>query len=75
MVVEVRLDLTLQKSASLNSHGLIIVDIQDDTAVSELLEEMEIGFETIRLVTVNGIPSSLSHILYDGDKVSVFSKI
>lgn len=75
MVVEVRMDLALQKAVSMNSYGLVIVDIQDDMAIAELLEEMEINFQTVRLVTVNGIPSSMSHVLSDGDKISLFSNI
>lgn len=73
MVIEVRLDLTLQKYISTNSYGMLMVDVQDGIVLSELLDEMEINFKAVRFATVNGAGSDFNRVLVDGDKIGLFS--
>lgn len=74
MVIEVRLDLILQKYFLTDSYGVFAVDVQDDIVLSELIDELEIKADAVKLAMVNGVVSDMSCILNDGDKVSLFSK-
>lgn len=54
MLIEVRLDLNLQKYISTNYYGLLMADVQDKITLSELLDELEINFKDVRFAMANG---------------------
>lgn len=74
MVIEVRLDLNLQKYFLIDSYGVFAVDVQDEITLLELLDELEFKADAVKLAMVNGVVSDMSCVLSDGDKVSLFSQ-
>jgi len=73
LVIEVRLNASLRHYRPLGSDsGLVAVDVHDSITLGELLEEMEINVDEIKIMTVNGADTGCEKILFDGDRVELF---
>ncbi len=52
-----------------------IAEVSEGTRVRELLEQLKIPTDTVKLVFLNGVHANGDEILKDGDKVGVFPPI
>ena len=55
-----------------NHSGLIEVSLKDDSTLLEVLQELEIPADRVKLVLVNHGAAQLSQLLKEGDKISFF---
>lgn len=52
-----------------------IIDVKDGTKVNELLEELRIPKDSIKIVFLNGVQSKGDEVLKEGDRLAVFPPI
>ncbi|MDT8900536.1 MoaD/ThiS family protein [Anaeroselena agilis] len=75
MVIEVRLYASLRRYRPEGSDtGMVAVDVPDGISLGELLSELEIDTDEIKLAAVNGNDSSPAKVLSDGDRVELFPR-
>jgi len=51
------------------------MDIKNDTSVRELLQQLDIPDESVKLIFINGVHAGMDAILKDGDRLGVFPPI
>lgn len=71
MKIEMRLFATLREGRG----KVILMEVPEESAVSVLIESLEIPYQEIAILLVNGRDASLERILNDGDAVSVFPPV
>ncbi|MDR7868126.1 MAG: MoaD/ThiS family protein [Sporomusaceae bacterium] len=75
MVIEVRLYASLRRYRPAGSDtGMVAVDVPDGISLGELLSELEIDTDEIKLAAVNGNDSNPARVLFDGDRVELFPR-
>jgi molybdopterin synthase sulfur carrier subunit len=75
LVIEVRLYASLRRYRPTGSDtGMLAVDVPDGISLGELLSELEINTDEIKLAAVNGDESAKSRVLADGDRVELFPR-
>lgn len=75
MVIEVRLYASLRRYRPSGSDtGMVAVDVPDGISLGELLSELEIDTDEIKLAAVNGNDSDQARVLFDGDRVELFPR-
>lgn len=75
MVIEVRLYASLRRYRPAGSDtGMVAVDVPDGISLGELLSELEIDTDEIKLAAVNGNDSNPTRVLLDGDRVELFPR-
>jgi sulfur carrier protein ThiS len=73
--------IQLKLYASLASHmpkkagGDCIVEVSNGTRIRELLEQLKIPTDEVKVVFLNGVHASGAETLHDGDRVGVFPPI
>jgi sulfur carrier protein ThiS len=76
MKIELRLYATLASHMPKKTGGgSECVEINEGTRIRELLEQLEIPSNAVKVVFLNGVHASGDQILKDGDRVGVFPPI
>jgi molybdopterin synthase sulfur carrier subunit len=75
-----RIQLSLY--ASLASHlpekgggNSCTLEVQEGTAVRDILEQLKIGLEVPKIIFLNGLHSGFDDVLKNGDRLAVFPPI
>ena len=74
MKVEIRLYATLNKYAPRGSQ-VNHIEIEDGKKLKDLIKDLGIPEEQIKLIFINGIHASGDEILKDGDRIGIFPPI
>lgn len=73
LVIEVRLYASLRHyRPSASDNSMVTVDVPDGISLGDLLDEMEMDVDEVKIMTVNGIDSDLNRILFDGDRIALY---
>lgn len=75
MFVEVRLYATLRRYVSDSSRGVISIEVPADSTVAQLLEAMNIDLAEVHIIMINGISSTASSTLHEGDRLGLFPAV
>jgi molybdopterin converting factor small subunit len=75
------LTVTLSLYAGLDRHlssptrGPLTVQVQEGLKVADVLEDLRVPREEVKIVIVNHRASGLDHVLAEGDRVAVFPTV
>ena len=72
MMVDVKLIAFLRNDVPSHDHGLIRLEIRDGATVKEVVEQIELPPERVKMVMLNGRGVTLMTPVRDGDRVSLF---
>ena len=72
MVIEVRFFAALRRYTPADPSGIISVDVPDNLSVEELLRQMEVNPDDVKIILRNGKESQLGDHLADGDRLGLF---
>ena len=75
MVVEIRLYATLRRYAPASSAGVLSVQVPEGNTVAELLNGMSIELTEVHIIMINGVISTLTATLHQGDRLGVFPAV
>ena len=76
ITVEVRLYATLRKYyPSLGIGEPLVIALDDKAKLGNLLDELRLPKEEVKVVLVNGKWEEESYLLWDGDRIGIFSAI
>lgn len=74
--VQVKLFATLRRQyPELGIGEAMTVELPDDVTVGELLEELDLPIEQVKVVFVNGVVQKERHTLSNGDEVGIFPPV
>lgn len=74
--VEIKLFANLStygKSPCIDINGFM--EIQDKTTIEDIINELNIPIETVKLIFLNGRHASITMSLKDGDRLGIFPPI
>ncbi len=72
MVIEVRFFAALRRYTPADPSGIISVDVPDSLSIEELLRQMEVNPDDVKIILRNGKESQLGDHLADGDRLGLF---
>jgi molybdopterin converting factor small subunit len=76
MKIEIHLYASLTKYLPKNAKNkTCIIEIEDQSVVSDLIEEMKLPDQAIKLIFINGIHAARTSGLKDGDRVGIFPPV
>ena len=76
MKIEINLYATLSRNLPDRSgRKSQIIELVDDTSVGELLHQLSIPNESVKLIFINGVHAGMDAVLKDGDRLGVFPPI
>jgi len=76
ITVQVKLFATLRRHfPELGIGEAISVELPDDATVGELVEELDLPDEQVKVVFVNGIVRKEGCLLSDGDEIGIFPPV
>ncbi|VBB09615.1 thiamines/molybdopterin converting factor subunit 1 [Lucifera butyrica] len=76
MRVEVRLYATLRRYAPAESAaGVFSTDLPAGRTVADLLAAIHVAAAEVHMLMVNGVNTTVEHILRDGDRVGLFPPV
>ena len=55
--------------------GFCSMAVSEGTTIRELLEQLNVPLENVKLIFLNGIHAGLSQVLEDGDRLGVFPPV
>ena len=74
--VEVRLHASLERVCpGLKAGEALPLELQEETSIGRVTEELGIPKKGVHLVLVNGRTRTLDHPLSDGDRVAIFPPV
>ena len=74
--VEVRLYATLRKYYSkANKSGVLKVSLRKGVTLQRLYDQLNIPFDEVKIVMVNGRAQKHSYTLSDGDRIAIFPPV
>lgn len=74
IVLEVRLYATLRKYTTVKD-GVFPYSVDDGDRVEDLLKNLKIGVDEVKLIMINGRAAETDHFLNNGDRVGIFPPI
>lgn len=76
MKIEVRLFATFTQYLPDHAQGQkAMLEFPDGTSVREVLQDLGVPLETVKLVFINGVHAKLDDIVQDGDRVGAFPPV
>lgn len=75
MFVEVRLYATLRRYAPTSPSGVIPIEVPVNATVASLLGAMGIELTEVHIIMINGVISTLTSALHEGDRLGVFPAV
>ncbi len=76
IIVHVKLFATLRRyRPDLGLGEALPVELPDGATVGDLVRELGLPEEEVRIVFVNGLFRDLDHVLADGDEVGIFPPV
>ena len=77
MKVELNLFASLARFApdKGGSHGDRVLDVDEGTTITGLLNRLGVPLEKIRMIFLNGLHATGEEVLKDGDRVGVFPPV
>lgn len=76
IAVQVKLFATLREyRPGLGPGERFPVDLQDGASMRDLVRQLGLPEEQVKLVFVNGLVQELGHILADGDEIGIFPPV
>jgi sulfur-carrier protein len=52
-----------------------LVKIETDTTIKDIIEQMNIDEQSVKLLFLNGVHASVDSVLKDGDRVGIFPPV
>lgn len=75
MHLEVRLYATLRSYSGQQAGGVVAAEVPQESTVGEVLQQLGIPAEEVKLAMVNGIHVELEHRLAAGDRIALFPPV
>ena len=76
MQIEINLYATLSRNLPDRSGRTSnVMEIMGDTSVGELLRQLNIPNESVKLIFINGVHAGMDAVLKNGDRIGVFPAI
>lgn len=75
MVLEVRLYATLRSYGGQQAGGVVAAEVPEEVTVQELLQQLGIPADEVKLAMVNGIHVELEHRLSACDRIALFPPV
>jgi molybdopterin converting factor small subunit len=75
MVVEVRLYATLRRHAPQGAGGIMKITVSEQSTVEEVLRDLGVDLEEVKLIMVNGLSAELGAVLAEGDRLGIFPPV
>jgi len=75
MKVEVRFYATLRRHTPPGSGGITEITANEQSTVEDILRELKVDLDEVKLIMVNGRDAPLSQILSDQDRLGVFPPV
>ena len=75
MKVELRLYASLSVYMPETNRATVIVDIDQGTRIQELLEQLKVPADSVKIIFLNGVHAKGNEILKEGDRIGVFPPI
>ncbi len=75
MKIELRLYASLSIYMPETNSAPVIVDIGQGTRIRELLEQLKVPADSVKIIFLNGVHAQGDEILEEGDRIGVFPPI
>jgi molybdopterin synthase sulfur carrier subunit len=76
VIVQVKLFATLRRQyPKLDVGEAMPVELAEGTTVGQLITDLELPSDEVKIVFVNGIVQDRAHTLVDGDEVGIFPTV
>ena len=75
MKIELRLYASLSVYMPETNRATVIVDIDQGTRIQELLEQLKVPADSVKIIFLNGVHAKGNEILKEGDRIGVFPPI
>ena len=75
MKIELRLYASLSVYMPETNRATVIVDIDQGTRIQELLEQLKVPADSVKIIFLNGVHAKGKEILKEGDRIGVFPPI
>jgi molybdopterin synthase sulfur carrier subunit len=76
VIVQVKLFATLRRQyPKLDIGEAMPVELEEGTAIGQLITHLELPSDEVKIVFVNGIVRDRRHTLVDGDEVGIFPTV
>ena len=76
MKIEVNLYATLSRyMKSKTGSKSSVIDVKDGTCVKDIIQNLKIPADSVKLIFINGVHAKVDTILKDGDRLGLFPPV
>lgn len=73
MKIELRLFASLSAYMPETEGDDALIDVKDGISTRQLLEQLKVPLDSVKIIFVNGLHAEADEILKEGDRVGIFS--